>query len=373
MLAVLNELKHHDADLQITFVTDRSFGRQAGEILKRGGLPIRIKTIVAGKLRRYHTRSFLAHLFDVTTNARNLIDLPKVLAGFTQSLWLLMRERPDVVFTKGGFVCLPLGLAAAALRIPLVIHDSDAHPGLTNRVLARWASVIATGAPLENYSYPASRSHYVGIPVDARFRPISIATQQRCKDRLGLHDTKKPLVAVSGGGLGARSINMAVATIAAQLLPKTAIYHVTGETTHAETLQAAPEHIDYIIEPFVPGLAILFGGADVVVARAGATTLAELAAMAKPVIIIPNPLLTGGHQLKNAAVYQKAGAAIVLDESKLVCNPLILKRAIELLLRDPKKCQAMSRAIHRFARPDAATDMAALIVEAAAAHMRRAG
>jgi len=162
-------------------------------------------------------------------------------------------------------------------------------------------------------------------------------------------------------------------SIAPQLLPTTAILHITGQANYQETIEQAPEHVDYLIKPFMPeGFAVAYGGADVVLTRAGATTMGELASMAKPVIIVPSPHLPGGHQLKNADVYEQAGAALVLDEDELILNPLKLKQAILHLLADTKKRAAMARAIYRFARPDAAIDMAAMIVEAAATRKKKA-
>lgn len=335
--------------------------------MQKAAVPVRTKKIIAGKFRRFHRVSFIRQLLDIPTVLRNIRDFFYTLVGFLQSFWLLVRFKPDVVFTKGGFVCVPLGLAAHLLKIPIVIHDSDAHPGLANRILARWATSIATGSPLENYNYPAARSHYVGIPVNSTFHPVKAEERQRLKGALGLHDTKKPLVVVTGGGLGARNINRAITAIAPQLLDKTAILHITGNQGHQETLSRASEHIDYVVKPFISaGMAPLFGAADIVITRAGATTMQELAAMAKAVIIVPNPYLTGGHQLKNAAVYEKESAAVIVDEDELVANTAVLRRRIEELLESPRKRAQLGARLYRFSKPDAAVDTAALIVEAVA-------
>jgi UDP-N-acetylglucosamine--N-acetylmuramyl-(pentapeptide) pyrophosphoryl-undecaprenol N-acetylglucosamine transferase len=370
VLAVINELKKHDDNLQACFVTDKKFGSQAQGIMQKASVEVRVKKIHAGKFRRYHRTHILKQLFDIPTNLKNLRDIFVTFIGFLQSFILLVRFKPDVVFTKGGFVCVPLGMAAHLLRIPIVIHDSDAHPGLANRIVAKWATTIATGAPLENYKYPKEKSHYVGLPVDTTFfRPINVTEQQRLKAALGLHDTKKPLIVVTGGGLGARNINRAVTAIAPQLLDKAAIVHVTGTANYREVLNNAHEHIDYLIKPFINGLAPLFGAADIVVTRAGATSIQELAAMAKASIIVPNPILTGGHQLKNAAVYEKVKAALVIDEDELVANPGVLRKALELLIEDSTKRQLLGKRLHVFAKPEAAVDMAALLVEAAVSSM----
>ena len=365
-LAVLRELHRQDPELTAYFITDRKFATAASGIMAKAPFEVRIKRIYAGKLRRYHKIGFLRQIFDFPTMARNIRDVFLVGIGYLQSYRFLRRVRPDVVFTKGGFVCLPVGLAAKALKIPLVIHDSDAHAGLTNRMLAKYALVIGTGAPVENYSYPEGRTHYVGIPVDRAFHPLSEAEQRKCKAELGLHDTTKPLLVVTGGGLGARNINRAVATIANQLLDKVAILHLTGTSGYQETVAAAPEHIDYIIKPFLPGLSSALGAADLVITRAGATSLAELAALAKPTIIIPADYLPNGHQTKNAEVYAKAGAAVVIEEEKITLDHRKLTRVILALAASPEKRQQLGRKMHTFAKPDAALDMAALIAEAAA-------
>jgi UDP-N-acetylglucosamine--N-acetylmuramyl-(pentapeptide) pyrophosphoryl-undecaprenol N-acetylglucosamine transferase len=366
-LAVLCELYRQDPDVAAYFITDRKFAAAASDIMAKAPFEVRIKRIYAGKLRRYHKVGFFRQLFDLPTVARNVRDVFLVGIGLLQSLRFLRRVKPDVVFTKGGFVCLPVGLAARLLNIPLVIHDSDAHPGLTNRMLAKYATVIGTGAPTENYNYPEGRTHYVGIPVDRAFSPVSAAAQQKLKAELGLHDVKKPLLVVTGGGLGARNINRAIATISSQLLDTVAILHLTGAANYQETVAAAPEHIDYIIKPFLPGLKTALGAADIVVTRAGATSLAELAGLAKPTIIIPNAVLPNGHQVKNAEVYAKAGAAVVLEEEKVKLDHRKLTRVILALASSGEKRAILGRKIHSFAKPDAALDMAALIAEAAAA------
>jgi UDP-N-acetylglucosamine--N-acetylmuramyl-(pentapeptide) pyrophosphoryl-undecaprenol N-acetylglucosamine transferase len=367
ILAVLAEIKRLDPELKSYVITDHKFGPQAHDIIKSSPVEIKLKRIYAGKLRRYHNVSVVRQLFDIPTLLKNIRDIFLVGVGLLQSIFFLWKTKPDVVFTKGGFVCLPVGLAAKILRLPLVIHDSDAHPGLTNRILAGSARVIATGAPVENYSYPEGRTHYVGIPVSRSFRPLTLKQQQACKAELGLHDTQKPLLVVTGGGLGARNINRAVVTIAPHLLDKIAILHITGQANYQEVSEKAPEHIDYLVKPFLPeGLVVAFGAADVVMTRAGATTMVELASMGKPTIIIPAPHLTGGHQLKNADVYEKADAAIVLQEEDIILDQRVLLKALADLFGHIEKRRTLARNLHRFSRPDAALDLAGLIVEAAA-------
>lgn len=296
----------------------------------------------------------------------NLRDMLFVAGGLLQSFVKLVTWRPDVVFTKGGFVCLPVGLAARLLNIPLVIHDSDAHPGLTNRILARWASAIATGAPLENYRYNPAISRYVGIPISAEFKRLGEAEKQTAKAALGV-DPQRPLVVVTGGGLGAKRINDAVALILGDLLDQASVILISGANQYDELRALTPEADDrFQLHAFVSkDMALMLSAADVVVARAGATTILELAAAATPTVLIPNGYLTGGHQLKNAQAYAKDGAVAVLDEHAIDADPKVLLTELQTLLADPARRQKMAADFHAFARPNAASDMADMILAAA--------
>lgn len=294
---------------------------------------------------------------------RNMVDMFKVAGGVAQSIRLLKRFKPDVVFAKGGYVSLPVGYGAHLLKIPLVIHDSDARPGLTNRVLSRWANVIATGTPVKNYRYNAEISHYTGVPVRSEFHPFSAEEQTKAKQLLG-RGANRPLVVVTGGGLGARDINRAMVTIGPQLLEAGYdVYHVTGKAVFDELSKTLPQDERYTVIPFVyDDLAAVYGAADVVVTRASATTLQELAAMAKPAIIVPNSSL--GDQLENAKVYESDGAALLLRDEQLADDPMILYEAIDGLFHDENKREALSDAIHTYAKPHAAQEVAELIVKA---------
>ena len=327
---------------------------------------LRVDTIISGKLRRYHHLAWWQQALKLRTIViPNLVDGAKVAIGMIQSLVKLMVWRPDVVFTKGGFVCLPIGAAAHLLRIPLVIHDSDAHPGLTNRVLARWATSIGTGAPLKFYSYPAERAHYVGVPIMAEFTPYSSLKQRQAKLDLGF-DELRPLIVITGGGLGARRLNDVVAQNLSALLEVTNVILISGELQYDELRSLTPQDDSrFQLHAFVSkGMANMLGAADIVIARAGATTILELAALAKPTILVPNGFLSGGHQLKNAAVYAEKGAVEVLDELSLTEHPELLVELVKDMIHDVARLEAMAHAFSEFARPNAAGDMADLVLSA---------
>lgn len=365
-MAVLREIKKAHPRAEIRFWCDQKFVVQAKEIMGHFDKNIPIHTIAAGKLRRYHHLTVLRQLFWPSLVLSNLRDGFLVIAGFFQSLVKLIIWRPDVVFAKGGYVCLPVGIAAHILRIPLVIHDSDAHPGLTNRCLSRYATKIATGAPLEYYPYPVKKSQYVGIPVAPEFHKFSNKEQLEAKKEWGINQNL-PLVVVTGGGLGASRINDAIALTLDDLNKFCSVVLISGMGQYDELRSLTPPNSDrFQLHSFISsGMATLLGAADLVVARAGATTIIELAALVKPTILIPNGKLSGGHQLKNAAVYLKQNAVKVIDEDTMVENPNILVSSIQDVLANPEDMAKMSENFASFARPNAAIDMAEMIISAA--------
>ena len=202
---------------------------------------IPVQTILAGKLRRYHHLSVIRQLLWPSLVLHNIKDMFLVIAGFFQSIFKFILWRPDVVFTKGGYVCLPVGVAAYLLRIPIVVHDSDAHPGLTNRILSKWASAIATGAPLKYYNYPAEKSRYVGIPIASEFHEFSESEQRIAKTKWGI-DENRPLVVVTGGGLGASRINDAVALKLDELLNMASVVLISGNGQYDELRSITPQN-----------------------------------------------------------------------------------------------------------------------------------
>ncbi len=367
VLAVINELSTLDPGLKVSFICDKAFESQSRGLMEHASVKVKVYTVVAGKLRRYHGVPLWKQLLDLPTVFRNIGDVFRVIVGTFQSYGLLSRLNPDVIFAKGGYVCLPVGFAARVKGIPLVIHDSDTRAGLTNKILSRWAARIATGAPLQNYSYPKEISKYVGVPIHDEFHPFDSEEQRAAKEMLGVSDLTKPLIVVTGGGLGAKSINEAVMEIAPDLLQQgIALYHITGKRHFAALEARAPKHADYQLVPFVyKDMAHVLGAADIVIARGSATFLQELAALQKAAIVIPAEHLSD--QVKNAAVFEEAEAAIVLHDATITRRPATLLEAIKQLVDQPAEAHHIAAQLHTFARPHAAADVAGLIAETVAA------
>jgi UDP-N-acetylglucosamine--N-acetylmuramyl-(pentapeptide) pyrophosphoryl-undecaprenol N-acetylglucosamine transferase len=329
---------------------------------------IPIEKIVSGKLRRYHTLPFWRQLLrPFSIVLPNIRDFFLVGCGFVQSVVKLLLWRPDVVFTKGGFVCLPVGIAAKILRIPLVIHDSDVHPGLTNRILARFAVAIATGAELDNYPYPRKISSFIGVPINEKFKPVSHDRQLQIKESIGFAATKRPLVVVTGGGLGAENINLALAKRLSVLLDIADVALIAGTKQYDEMRAMTPENDPrFQLHAFLTDAMVDYlSAADIVVARAGATTILELAALGRTTVLIPSPYLSAGHQLKNAADLAKKDAVEVINEIELDANPQLLVDTITTLIANKARRNELETNFHALAKPDAAKDMAAIILDTA--------
>lgn len=363
VVAVLREIRKTNPKADIHFWCDKKFSRQAKEIIEHFDKKIPVFTISAGKFRRYHHMSAIKQVTTPSIVFPNIRDGLLILIGFIQSFFKLIIWRPNVVFTKGGYVCLPVGIAARLLHIPLVIHDSDAHPGLTNRVLGKWATAIATGAPLEHYNYPVKKSRYVGIPISSEFHEFSKEERIAAKQSWGV-DIDRPLVVITGGGLGARRINDSVAIVLGDLMALGSVILIAGEGQYDELRSITPpDSSRFQLYSFIThDIASLLGAADVVISRAGATTILELAALVKPTILVPNCRLTGGHQLKNAQVYSKKNAVFIVDENKMVEDPQLLVTAVRNILIDSDCALKMAKNLATFARPNAARDVAEMII-----------
>lgn len=323
--------------------------------------------VPSGKFRRYHGESLLAHLIDFRTLFLNARDFFRVLHGIFVARKLLKKLRPSVVFCKGGFVSVPVGIAAHWQHVPIVTHDSDSVPGLANQIIGRWAVLHATGMPAQYYNYPKDTIRYTGVPVDARFKAVGDSEQAGFKTELGLAAENLVLL-VGGAGLGARDVNNLIIAIAPELLgkfPQLHVLHVTGKDLlnsvrdeYASRLSGA-ESKRVTTVGFTPDFYKFSGAADLVISRAGATTITELAIQKKPVILIPAPFLTGGHQLRNAEVLENNQAAKMVPNDT---TPQRLLAAVVGLLDSPLKREALSKNLALSAKPEAAKELAEVVL-----------
>ena len=338
---------------------DRAFEAQARGIMETLPFDVEISIIPAGKFRRYSHLTFWQHFTVPSVVFGNLRDITRIIRGGFSSLWLLIRHRPDVVFAKGGYVCLPVGVAAWFLHVPLVIHDSDTRPGLTNRVLSRFAKRIATGAPLENYSYDKHKTVYTGVPIDSKFAPVSSAKQAQFKEKIGV-PADKLLVVATGGGLGSRVINAATINAAKEMDDEINFYVVTGRGNLDIAESQVGDNKNVALTEFVyDGMNEILGAADVVIARGSATFLQELAGLEKTVVVVPAKQL--GDQLKNAELFKSKQAAVVLHDDEIHAK---LPGTLKSLLGDSQLRKSYAVRLHEFARPNAAVDVADMIIKA---------
>ena len=372
VVAVVREILKVRPRAKIEFWTDKKYYKNARKITIENGLDIKIRKVVAGKLRRYTNFTFITYLQNFDVVIKNVIDFFKTIGGLFQSFFRLIANRPDVIFLKGGYVCLPVGVVAHLLRIPYVIHDSDAAPGLTNRVLAKHATKIATGMPLEYYNYPEERAEWTGIPISEEFSPVTEAKQRALKKGLGF-DEKKPLIVVTGGSQGAQHINEAMREILPQVLKISSVMLIAGRERYPEMLDLKDYEVweegelktNFRIIEFSAEMYKLFGAADIVVSRAGASTMTELSSMAKAVIMVPNEKLPGYHQVKNAAAYEKANAAVVVADDKMHEDPELLLKAIRRLINHPEERDEISKNLKKFSKDNAAENLANTVISVA--------
>lgn len=365
VIAVAKEITKMHPRAKLFFWTDKKYFDKSREAVAQSGLKMPVKKLSSGKLRRYTNFGFWDYLCHFGLVLGNFLDGFKILWGILQSFCRLTANRPDVIFLKGGYVCLPVGIVAGVLKIPYVIHDSDAAPGLTNRVLAKKAKVIATGMPLNFYKYPKGRAVWTGIPISGDFRPVSKNIQAEAKEALGF-DAKRPLLVVTGGSLGSLHINEAIAKILPELLKKCSVALISGHESY--------DKFEYLIEKYPSGFKLIefttempkyFAAADVVVSRSGASTMSELASMKKAVVLVPNHKLPGFHQVKNAESYVEAGAALLVRDREQGIYEEELLTVICSLLDDVELRKSISKKLGGFAKNDAAEELAKLVLATA--------
>jgi UDP-N-acetylglucosamine--N-acetylmuramyl-(pentapeptide) pyrophosphoryl-undecaprenol N-acetylglucosamine transferase len=285
-----------------------------------------------------------------TQQFRSLSRLPK---GFSESRALLKRLRARAVVGVGGYVTVPVLTAARSLRIPTLIHESNAQPGAANRFLNRFATCTAVGLAAAN-AHLKNSGFVTGTPVRKEFFQVPALDPNAATRRL----------LVFGGSQGSRVMNRAMAR-AAVLLEKSGIevVHQTGERDHPATRQRYSRMpANWTLTPFLPKLFEQMAWADLVVSRAGAMTVAELAAAGRPSILVPFAAAAGGHQAENARALFRAGAAAIMEEKDLTAENLA--GAVAVQLSDRAKLVAMGQKARGLAKPDAARELAMLLFDA---------
>lgn len=326
-------------------------------------------TVRAGKFRRYHGAGW-HQLLDVTTQLQNFRDLIWVFVGFWQSFWLMRRLKPKVVFSRGGFVSVPVTLAGRLNHVPYITHDSDSMPSLANRLIARWAYLHAVALPAEVYPYPLAKTRVVGVPVNHQYEQVTARLMRHYRKLLHLQVYRHVLL-VTGGGNGAQALNAHVTANADYLLsryPELAILHIAGRALVEETNAAYDNAVKpadrkrVIVEGFVTDMYRYSGAADVIIARGGATNLAEFAIQAKACIIVPSPQLAWN--VKNSRVMASHGAVQELSEAHAEQEQR-LGRAVANLLDNPKQRQLLGKNLYKQAHPGSANELAKLIINVA--------
>jgi UDP-N-acetylglucosamine--N-acetylmuramyl-(pentapeptide) pyrophosphoryl-undecaprenol N-acetylglucosamine transferase len=296
---------------------------------------------------------------------------PRLLAAVRAGRVLLGDTGVGALVSFGGYVALPLSLAARG-RVPLVLHEQNSRPGLANRIASRSATHVAVTFPSSvDRLVSRERVRITGNPVQQRLRDLDvIARRPAARERLGLVTDRITLL-VLGGSQGARSINLAVSRAASawQALD-IQVLHVSGPRGYDETLESwreagvDPEAADARVRlvPFFDDMADAYAAADLVVSRAGATTIAELSVLGLPAILVPYPHATAEHQLGNAESLMRAGAAVLLDDAAI--SPDLIAATVAELVTDAQRRAALGRAARAWSRPDAAEALARLVLDA---------
>jgi UDP-N-acetylglucosamine--N-acetylmuramyl-(pentapeptide) pyrophosphoryl-undecaprenol N-acetylglucosamine transferase len=350
IIAVIKRIKenYQGEDLEIYYLGPRE--KKYSELLKKEG--VKVKAIAAGKWRRYFS-------------LKNLIDIFKIPLGILQSFFWLFVLMPDLVFSKGGFGSFPVALSAKILGIPLVLHESDIAPGLASKIESRWAQEVFVSFPDTEY-FPKDKMILIGNPIR---ESILKADKKKAESLFGIPENR-PVILILGGSQGSRRINDIVLDILPDLLKTAEVIHQTGEKdfkrVKAESNAVLFDKVlkrYYHIFPFLNGeqLGVALARADLVVSRAGAGSIFEIAALGKPALLIPLPESAQNHQIKNAYKFAESGGGEVIEEKNL--TPHFFLEKIKFLLSNPGFLQNMSYNSSSFSHPKAAEIIASYIVE----------
>jgi UDP-N-acetylglucosamine--N-acetylmuramyl-(pentapeptide) pyrophosphoryl-undecaprenol N-acetylglucosamine transferase len=280
----------------------------------------------------------------------------RVLAAVRAASRILEMHAPRAVVSFGGYAAGPGGIAARLRRTPLIVHEQNRAPGMTNRVLARFAQRVLTGFP---QTFQRGDEEVVGNPVRGEIAMLPAPAQ-----RLLQHNGALRLL-VLGGSQGARALNAAMPQALAGLRGTVEVRHQCGEKLREEAERAYGDaQIAASVEPFIADMAAAYAWADLVVCRAGALTLAELCAVGVGSLLVPFPQAVDDHQTRNAEYLVERGAALLLPQGESLADDL--RQALSVLAADPARRLAMAEAARRLAKPDAAEHVADIVLQASA-------
>jgi UDP-N-acetylglucosamine--N-acetylmuramyl-(pentapeptide) pyrophosphoryl-undecaprenol N-acetylglucosamine transferase len=292
------------------------------KLIMKEGIPYR--GISSGKLRRY---------FDL----KNFTDPFRVLKGFGEAASIIKEFQPDIVFSKGGYVSVPVVRAAGMKHIPVVIHESDMTPGLANKLCFRAAKKICCNFPETMRLLPAEKAVLTGTPIREE---LGMGSREEGKKICGFEDDK-PVLMVIGGSLGAQSVNETVRYALPRLLPYFNVVHICGKEKMDNLKLSVPGYKQF--EYVKNELKDIFAMADIVVSRAGANSICELLALRKPNILIPlSPRTSRGDQMLNARSFEQQGFSMVIDNDDLD-EDILVETIDELYNNREKYMEAMSK------------------------------
>ncbi|MDH4330477.1 MAG: undecaprenyldiphospho-muramoylpentapeptide beta-N-acetylglucosaminyltransferase [Candidatus Moranbacteria bacterium] len=336
LVAVARKLKEKNCEL--LFVGPA--GEMEKKVMTEEG--IKSKHIATGKFRRYFS-------FQTVTDAF------KVPFGIMKALLILLIFMPDAVFSKGGYASFPVIVAAWIYRIPILTHESDSIPGISNRIIGKLSRRVAI-------SYPRARRYFLESKVLLTGNPIregiNQGSKEKARQKLGLTEIK-PVTLILGGSQGAQNINKAVTDVLPELLKSSQVIHQTGPIGYDEVVRRAAVagikagREGYHPVPFIEAqdLSDFFAVADLVISRAGSNSISEIAANKKVALLIPLSNSANNHQSMNAYELAEAGGALVLEESNLGRH--IVMEKINKLLTDTNLRSSMSKNIQPFYHSDA--------------------
>ena len=338
----------HIVDAKLYYIGPNEFGR---EILLRDG--IQVIEIVSGKWRRYAA-------------FQNIIDIFKVVFGSIRALFVLFPIMPDVIFSKGGYGSIPAVIAAIVYRIPLIIHDSDSKIGLSNRFASRFAKRIALSFASAGVFFPKDAPIAItGNPI----RDIVLSgSKEAAREEFSIF-SQRPVVLVMGGSQGAEPINHALLGVLKELTQEFEVLHQTGKENFTDVKGEASVVLSKEALQFYHPIGFFdervlrsaYTVSDIIVSRAGAGSIFEIAAVGKASILIPLKNSAQEHQKQNAYEYAEHGAAVIIQEGNL--TPSVLFNEIKKLIENKELQQAMAERAKQFAKPDAAEVIAREILK----------